>query len=64
MGNQNDKLNFTCWNCKKENIYTRSQYIDGKEEYFLEAEGNVPTKEVIISCSHCKSKNKVKVPYY
>jgi hypothetical protein len=63
MGNQNDKLNFTCWNCQKENTYTRSQYIDGKEEYFLEAEGNTPTKEVIISCTHCKLKNKVNVPY-
>lgn len=62
--NQKDALQFNCYNCNKENSFDRKKYIDDKEEYFLEATGNKPTKEVIISCSHCNSKNKVSIPYY
>jgi hypothetical protein len=62
--NQNDQLIFICYNCHRENSYKRKKYIDGNEEYFLEAEGNTPTKDVIISCSHCNSKNKVSIPYF
>ena len=62
--NQDDHLSFICYNCHRENPYNRKKYIDGNEEYFLEAEGNTPTKDVIISCSHCNSKNKVSIPYF
>lgn len=62
--NQKDQLNFICYNCRRENLFNRKKYIDGNEGYFLEAAGNTPTKDVIISCSHCNSKNKVTIPYF
>ena len=62
--NQDDQISFTCYNCLKENSCDRKKYIDRNEEYFLEAEGNIPTKDVIIPCSHCNSINVVSITYF
>jgi hypothetical protein len=62
--NLEDQLSFTCYNCRRENSLNRKKYINGNEEYFLEAAGNTPKKDVIISCVNCNSKNKVSIPYF
>jgi len=62
--NQDDQLSFICFSCRRENSFNRKKFIDENEEYFLEATGNTPKKDVIIFCSHCNSKNKVSIPYF
>ena len=61
---ENDKLMFTCFYCKKENLISRSHYIQDNEECFLEWEGKDNScKGVIITCSYCFENNKVDIPY-
>jgi len=60
--NQDNILSFKCYNCRKENIFNRSGYINGKEEIFLEAAGTPPTKEILINCKNCSKPNLIKIP--
>ena len=60
---EDNQMSFICYNCKNETIINRSSYIDKDEEYFLEAAGTVPTKEVIIPCTNCKTLNKITITY-
>ena len=55
---ENNKQSFMCYKCNKENIFKPSEYMDG-QEFFLEAAGTAPSKDVVITCKYCNSENEV-----
>lgn len=66
MKNKDERPSFICFNCKQENFYTPSDYIDKKKGKELLMEMlNYKTKKVLIPCNNekCKNQNSVTITY-
>ena len=66
METKDDRPSFICFNCKQENFYTLSDYIDKEKGKTLLMEMlTYKTKKVVIPCSNekCRNQNSVTITY-